>query len=57
MLTDIQDAYGHLLSDYHKGRETLEIVEREDGFIDTSRFDRFAILRNIRTGMSTKNSQ
>ena len=38
MLTDIQDAYGHLLSDYHKGRETLEIVEREDGFIDTSRF-------------------
>lgn len=38
MLTDNQDAYGHLLSDYHNGRENFEIVEREDGFIDTSRF-------------------
>lgn len=37
MLTDNQDAYGHLLSDYHNGRETSEMVEREDGFIDTSR--------------------
>ena len=37
MLTDNQDAYGHLLSDYHNGRENVEIVEREDGFIDTSR--------------------
>ncbi len=37
MLNDTQDAYGHLLSDYHKGRENVEIVEREDGFIDTSR--------------------
>ena len=37
MLTDSQDAYGHLLSDYHNGRENVEIVEREDGFIDTSR--------------------
>ena len=38
MLTDNQDAYGYLLSDYHNGRENFEIVEREDGFIDTSRF-------------------
>ena len=38
MLTDNQDAYGHLLSDYHNGQENFEIVEREDGFIDTSRF-------------------
>ena len=38
VLTDKQDAYGHLLSDYHNGRENFEIVEREDGFIDTSRF-------------------
>ena len=38
MLTDNQDAYGHLLSDYHKGRENFEIVEREDGFITTSQF-------------------
>ena len=38
MLTDNQDAYGHLLSDYHNGQENVEIVEREDGFINTSRF-------------------
>ena len=38
MLTDNQDAYGHLLSDYHNGKENVEIVEREDGFIDVSRF-------------------
>ena len=37
MLNDNQDAYGHLLLDYHNGRENVEIVEREDGFIDTSR--------------------
>ena len=36
MLTDSQDAYGHLLSDYHNGRENVEIVEREDGLIDVS---------------------
>ena len=36
MLTDNQDAYGHLLSDYHNGQENVEIVEREDGFIDVS---------------------
>ena len=36
MLTDSQDAYGHLLSDYYNGQENVEIVEREDGFIDTS---------------------
>ena len=37
MLSDSQDAYGHLLSDYHDGRDNVEIVEREDGFIDISR--------------------
>jgi len=37
VLKDNQDAYGHLLSDYHNGRENVEIVEREDGFIDTLR--------------------
>ena len=41
MLTDIQDAYGHLLSDYHNGQENVEIVEREDGFIDVSRLGPF----------------
>ena len=37
VLTDNQDAYGHLLSDYHNGQENVEIVEREDRFINTSR--------------------
>ena len=37
VLTDIQDAYGHLISDYHNGQENVEVVEREDGFITTSR--------------------
>ena len=37
MLNDNQDAYGHLLLDYHNGQENVEIIEREDGFIDTSR--------------------
>ena len=41
MLTDTQDAYGHLLSDYHNDRENVEIVEREDGFIDVSRLGPF----------------
>ncbi|MDE0317528.1 MAG: class I SAM-dependent methyltransferase [Candidatus Poribacteria bacterium] len=37
MLTDKQDAFGHLLTDYHNGEQNVEIVEREDGYIDTSR--------------------
>ncbi len=37
MLTDKQDAFGHLLTDYHNGEENVEIVEREDGYIDISR--------------------
>lgn len=36
-LTGKQDAFGHLLSDYQNGEKNVEIVEREDGFIDTSR--------------------
>lgn len=36
MLTDNQDAYGHLISDYHNGQENTEIVEREDGLINTN---------------------
>ncbi len=38
MLNDNQDAYGHLLLDYHNGTENVEIVEREDGFIGISSF-------------------
>ena len=36
MLSDNQDAYGHLLLDYHNGQENVEIVEREDGLINVS---------------------
>lgn len=37
MLTDKQDAYGRILYDYLNGEQNVEIVEREDGYIDTSR--------------------
>ena len=36
LLNDSQDAYGHQLYDCFKGREVVEMVERDDGFIDTS---------------------
>ncbi len=37
MLTDLQDAYGHQLYDYFRGRSSgLEIVERDDGFIQAN---------------------
>ena len=37
MLNDTQDAYGHLILDYYNGQSNVEIVERVDGFITTSR--------------------
>ena len=36
MLKDNQDAYGHQLYDFYKGRQVVEIVERDDGLIDPS---------------------
>ncbi len=36
MLNDVQDAYGHQLYDCFRGRKVVEVVERSDGFIDTS---------------------
>ena len=36
MLIDILDVHGHMFSDYHNGGEDIEVVEREDGLIDTS---------------------
>ena len=36
MLKDHQDAYGHLLYDYFTNNKGQEIVERDDGYIDTS---------------------
>lgn len=37
MLNDHQDAFGHGVYDYFSGRvDTAEIIERDDGYIDTS---------------------
>jgi len=36
LLNDIQDAYGHQLYDCFKGKEIVEVVERDDGFIGFS---------------------
>lgn len=36
MLKDTEDAYGHQLFDFYKGRQVVEIVERDDGLIDPS---------------------
>lgn len=34
VLSDYQDAYGHQVYDHHLGRRCVEIVEREDGYIE-----------------------
>ncbi len=37
MLTNLQDAYGHQLYDYFRGKSSgIEIVERDDGFIQAN---------------------
>ena len=36
MLKDRQDAFGHEMYDYFRGKGGYEIVEREDGFFDIS---------------------
>jgi SAM-dependent methyltransferase len=36
MPKDSQDAYGHQLFDIYRGRQVIEIVERDDGLIDPS---------------------
>jgi len=36
VLKDNQDEYGHQLYDFYKGRQVVEIVERDDGLIDPS---------------------
>lgn len=36
MLKDWQDAYGHEIYDYFRGKGGYEIVERDDGFFDAS---------------------
>lgn len=36
MLRDHEDAFGHIMLDYHQGRRAYEIVERDDGFFSLS---------------------
>src|SRR5437667_8925116 len=36
MLNDKQDAYGHQLYDCFMGQNVVEVVKRDDGFIDSS---------------------
>jgi SAM-dependent methyltransferase len=36
MSQDNQDAYGHLIYDYHQGKDSYEIVERDDSFFSLS---------------------
>lgn len=36
MLKDSQDAYGHQLYDFYRGRRVTELVERDGGLIDPS---------------------
>ncbi|MBN1550974.1 methyltransferase domain-containing protein, partial [bacterium] len=35
-LTDMQDAFGHEIHDYHTRKTGFEIVERDDGYFDVS---------------------
>lgn len=35
-MNESQDAFGHVLLDYLDGRETFEVIERDDGFLDVS---------------------
>ena len=35
-LKDYQDAFGHLMRDYHNGIDCHEMIERDDGYINTS---------------------
>ncbi|MCI0398373.1 MAG: hypothetical protein L0332_31595 [Chloroflexi bacterium] len=35
-MKDEQDALGHEIYDYLQGKEVVEIIERDDGFIGTS---------------------
>lgn len=36
MIKNHQDAFGHLMMDYHLGKRPVEIIERDDGNIETS---------------------
>ena len=36
MLTDREDAYGHLIYEHYQGRPTVEVIERDDGLVTAS---------------------
>ncbi len=36
MLKDHEDAQGHVIYDFYKGKDVDEVIEREDGYIDAS---------------------
>ena len=36
ILKDHEDAQGHVIYDFYKGKEVDEVIEREDGYIDAS---------------------
>ena len=54
MLKDSQDAYGHKQYGFYKGRQVVEIVERDDGLIDPSETTRSTIYLSTRTGLSER---
>jgi SAM-dependent methyltransferase len=35
-LTNVEDAFGHLLEDYLRGRQAIELVERDDGLMGSA---------------------
>ena len=47
-MTERQDAYGRMILDALEGEDVLEIVERDDGFVDASRFGPDAYLAPYR---------
>ena len=55
MLRSNQDAYGHQLYDLFKGRQVIEVVERDDGLIDPSKHSRSTTFPNTRTGRRVRN--
>ncbi len=36
-LSDAQDAYGRLMLDWHQHRPAVEVVERDDGYLQANR--------------------
>lgn len=43
-MKDSQDAYGHQMYDYFRGKAVAEIVERDDGYLDVSTGSKYYLL-------------